>query len=648
MPILDLFKSKKKGMTFGTETASLSMFSSFLKNGVSYSATQFYFKSIYVNKALEKRAQKTSQINFVLKKNDDVIEDDDLLDILAKPNEMMTGEQFFYLWTLYKDIYGEVYVLISKDKQFMGKTRLTLDLLLPSKVSPTFDDFGNLKSVVFNGNTYYSDELIYDYRPNPVDPKRGISLLLAGKDVVSSQIGLDELNAKLIASGGKLDGIFSFNQENLLPEQLEEYKDHYRKELDERSEMGNVIFMGSGAKYQKVNLSPEELGYSNSKKIALNDICILTDVPKFLLNSTDDIKFDNANASLRMFIQETIYPMQRQIAAAINEKIELIPEEYELTVADPTPADPDQKLKLIESGSKNMFMTVNEMREIAGMEPIDGGDTIRVPMAYQDYSDVEDNTTEEPEEKPDDQKQKGMHPLKSFEFRRAYFAKRIATEDRFEKMFIKALRKYLKEQKERLLLSLGQSKRQKDIVSYIFDEKLEINMGKRALMPILTEFAKKIGAEAIEMVGGTQDFLFNSDIQRRLDTRANFFLSSISETTFEQLKNVFTENRDEGGNRQDLIDKIQNVYEGISEGRAKTIARTEVHYSVQDATMEGYKQAGMNIKIWVAVLDDKTRDSHAEMDGEERPIDMPFSNGLMFPGDSAGDASETINCRCQI
>jgi len=48
----------------------------------------------------------------------------------------------------------------------------------------------------------------------------------------------------------------------------------------------------------------------------------------------------------------------------------------------------------------------------------------------------------------------------------------------------------------------------------------------------------------------------------------------------------------------------------------------------------------MPIKIWVAVMDDKTRDEHAAMDGEERPIGVPFSNGLMYPNE--------INCRCQI
>ena len=64
--------------------------------------------------------------------------------------------------------------------------------------------------------------------------------------------------------------------------------------------------------------------------------------------------------------------------------------------------------------------------------------------------------------------------------------------------------------------------------------------------------------------------------------------------------------------------------------------------------MEGYKQAGLTTKIWVAVQDGETRDSHAITDGEEKPINMAFSNGLMFPGDPNGSAEEVINCRCVI
>jgi hypothetical protein len=52
------------------------------------------------------------------------------------------------------------------------------------------------------------------------------------------------------------------------------------------------------------------------------------------------------------------------------------------------------------------------------------------------------------------------------------------------------------------------------------------------------------------------------------------------------------------------------------------------------------------VKVWVSAVDSKTRDSHAAIDGEQKPLDEPFSNGLMYPGDPASGADEVINCRC--
>lgn len=57
----------------------------------------------------------------------------------------------------------------------------------------------------------------------------------------------------------------------------------------------------------------------------------------------------------------------------------------------------------------------------------------------------------------------------------------------------------------------------------------------------------------------------------------------------------------------------------------------------------------MGIKVrkrWVATKDERTRASHADLDGEIVDYDKPFSNDLMYPGDPSGPAVEVYNCRC--
>ena len=57
------------------------------------------------------------------------------------------------------------------------------------------------------------------------------------------------------------------------------------------------------------------------------------------------------------------------------------------------------------------------------------------------------------------------------------------------------------------------------------------------------------------------------------------------------------------------------------------------------------------MKEWLTTADSRTRDSHRSKEeggvgGEIVAMDEPYSNGLMMPGDPAGDASEVVMCRC--
>lgn len=93
---------------------------------------------------------------------------------------------------------------------------------------------------------------------------------------------------------------------------------------------------------------------------------------------------------------------------------------------------------------------------------------------------------------------------------------------------------------------------------------------------------------------------------------------------------------------------------GVSIGRACTIARTEGHRITEESRLDCMKEAvskgAETVKQWDSTLDDKTRGTHRELDGQVREVDEPFeipSTGAkaMYPG-GFGIAKEDINCRC--
>jgi hypothetical protein len=94
--------------------------------------------------------------------------------------------------------------------------------------------------------------------------------------------------------------------------------------------------------------------------------------------------------------------------------------------------------------------------------------------------------------------------------------------------------------------------------------------------------------------------------------------------------------------------------------RAETIARTETlrmmglaQREAMDQTLEQVNMPRTRVvRVWRATQDARTRDTHAEMDRQERGLDVPFDSPsgarLMYPGDPAAPAAEVINCRCVV
>lgn len=53
-------------------------------------------------------------------------------------------------------------------------------------------------------------------------------------------------------------------------------------------------------------------------------------------------------------------------------------------------------------------------------------------------------------------------------------------------------------------------------------------------------------------------------------------------------------------------------------------------------------------KAWIATLDNRTRHSHAMLDGVDIPLDEIFDNGCSRPKDPNGMPEEICNCRCSL
>ena len=182
----------------------------------------------------------------------------------------------------------------------------------------------------------------------------------------------------------------------------------------------------------------------------------------------------------------------------------------------------------------------------------------------------------------------------------------------------------------------------------------EYDLGKAEAKRLIKQANKdKVALKASTTIGikgfiGNKYDLFNTMPKAEEDLLNRTFRAS--ENTMarvdNQINQIITEGYRSGKGINSVANDITKRFDQLSTWEAKRIARTEINTSHNQATRDQYQADGVEYTQWIAAHDDRTRDSHAEVDGEIIPIDGKYSNGLAFPGDMTGPLEEWINCRC--
>jgi len=103
-----------------------------------------------------------------------------------------------------------------------------------------------------------------------------------------------------------------------------------------------------------------------------------------------------------------------------------------------------------------------------------------------------------------------------------------------------------------------------------------------------------------------------------------------------------------------IAQRLRNVTD-MNKNSAIRNARTAVTGAQNAGRIESYHYAeSIGIKLqkeWLATLDDRTRDTHRELDGQRVDVDEPFKidgEEIMYPGDPDAAGHLTYGCRCSL
>ena len=171
---------------------------------------------------------------------------------------------------------------------------------------------------------------------------------------------------------------------------------------------------------------------------------------------------------------------------------------------------------------------------------------------------------------------------------------------------------------------------------------VELAVNPQANKSIFDKLKKKVNIKA------TRNNLFGTltDAEQELLERTKIFSKKTLARITTDINQILTKGYTDGKGINVVATTITKRFNQLETWEARRIARTEIHNAHNNAVMKTYDTLGVEYTQWIAADDDRTRESHIEVDREIIRIGDTYSNGLQYPGDTDGPIEEWINCRC--
>ena len=316
------------------------------------------------------------------------IVNDNLYRLLSKkPNELQNAFQFYYKVVSDLELYNNSYIYIQRDENF--KVTGLYPLSYRTIKLYEYDDklyiqfkFGNSKErfVAYNNcihlTRFSSDDGLFGGSTEPIVKTLSIKHVL------------DEGIVNAIKTTSAIKGVVKSTQAMLKPEDVKKMRDQFVEDFVENSDKSGIGGLDATTTFTPVNIDPKT---ADESQIKVYDSKILG---YFGVNE-NIIQSKYSEDEWNAFYESVLEPIGLQMSLEFTNKIftpteiffgnEIIFESNRLQYAS-------NKTKIELVRYANNIMTINELREVFNLVPIDSGDEILVD---QNHNDTLDNMVNE-------------------------------------------------------------------------------------------------------------------------------------------------------------------------------------------------------------------------------------------------------------
>lgn len=609
------------------------------------------------------------------------IPNNQVLDLLEKPNQLQTREEFFWLLTIFLLAEGEAPILLDE-----VKNPTTMVILNPSNLKIEFDKdnlIGGYKYRRTNGTeqSIERDLIIFFKLPNFKSPFRGMGKL----KYIAQTLDIDnyiEEYLRMFFFNDATPGSVLETEKELSKSIYERLKNQLKtKHQGYKKSHKNMILEG-GLKWKEIGNKINELQIKEFQDNIRDKILAMFKVPKSVLGITEDVNRANGENSDRVFSRRAIKPLLKIIEAQLNQNLLMkFSEGQSLWLEFENPVKEDMKLQaeIDDIYIRNGILLVNEIRERMELKPItekpkeekpkEEGKKHKEPFRIMKRKGIIVECAKKEQKKSENilneivkdmLKKKEPKTFFTNEEIENYHLEKIAHLDRIEIPYKEKLEKFF-ERQQKLVLGQIVGKGAKKEIKVDIDEKKEAEIMAEISIPFIEEMVRVESELAFALLGLSGQFIDPQDELTRkfILSRTLKLGKSTAETTKQDVERILRNWSEEEGSIGDLRSQLRDYFGNAQKHRVEAIARTELSRAAGYAQEAVYIQTGASAKKWITVRDERLCEFCRTMDGREIKIGTNFwekgdsmvgenGNILKLDYESIKTPPLHVMCRCNL
>ncbi len=580
------------------------------------------------------------------------IENHILLDLLYHPNPFITKDEFVEMTVLHMELAGEAFWYVIRNG---AGVPIELWPLMPYLVQIKKSATKFIESYVYitpSGKPMViePDDIIHHKYMNPNDLYRGMSVVQAAARAIDTDSHAADWNRNFFYNSAVPDLVLEADG-TLSDETFERLKNEWDGKYAGTDNSHKTAILEEGLKVNVLGLAQRDMEFLEGRKFNRDQILALFRVSGAILGIQENSNRATAESAEYVFAKRVIKPKMMRLTNRITEDLaSQFDEKLVLGFCDPVPEDKEYILKS-KTASLNSWKTINEVRAEDGDDPIDGGETLYMPINLAPLGAPEPPKEEPPEDTGDEPpteeskliieqnqqilreveglKKKGLY--KSHDEREqigeAFNQVVVKIAMGYEVLFLRTTRSLFDKQKKVVLRNFKKrynaEKGMRPTVAKAIDlvDLIETDKAREAfykgLTPLMRATVKDVGSESLLLVGSSGFDIDDPNVVKFFETRGNRIATDINAETDKQLRKSLSEGINAGESIDDLTARIEDIYGAAAGYRAERIARSEMIKASGFAQDEAWQQSGVvEAKEWFTAKDERVCEFCGDMDGK--------------------------------